>query len=254
MVQIGICDDEKVLIENLKERVQDCLTNNIIFATIQTFHKGELLLYEIQDGAHFDLLLLDIEMPGINGMELAARVKKLLPDVLIIFITSHLEYALDAYELSVFRYIPKNNMTERLEHALIDAASLIQLQLSRSYIINNQNRIERIPLKNLLYINHESKNAKLVTDIPNRNAADGIKMDAVHTCYKVRKTMAQIYTELDSVDFCYIDRGCIVNLSHVMSIKTGYCILKDGTKLPVSQSRLAELKERMLNFWKLQLS
>lgn len=79
------------------------------------------LLYEAEDGKRFDLLLLDIEMPGMDGLELASRLRQLLPDALLIFITSHVEFALDAYELSTFRYIPKNNMDGRLEHALLDA-------------------------------------------------------------------------------------------------------------------------------------
>lgn len=100
----------------------------------------------------------------MDGLELASRLRQLLPDALLIFITSHVEFALDAYELSIFRYIPKNNMDGRLEHALLDAAAAIQLQQSQSYIISNQNRLERIPLKNLLYIQHVEKNSLLVTD------------------------------------------------------------------------------------------
>lgn len=124
-------------------------------------HPGILFI-----SGQFDLLLLDIEMPQINGMELAARVKKLLPKALIIFITSHMEYVLDAYELSVFRYIPKTDPGQRLSHALLDAAAMVEIQLRESYVIQNQNRLERVPLQNILYITHEGKNAVLVTDLP----------------------------------------------------------------------------------------
>ena len=160
-----------------------------------------------------------------------------------------MEFALDAYELSTFRYIPKNNMDGRLEHALLDAAAAIQLQQSQSYIISNQNRLERIPLKNLLYIQHVEKNSLLVTDLPapeNTGKSGG----AEHTEFKVRKTLQEIYEELNPDDFLFIDRGFIVNLSHVMSVKVGCCILRDGTRLPVSQARMPVLKEHLLSFWK----
>ena len=242
MVRVGLCDDEPVLLGKLNGFVADCYAKNQIFAKVSVFGKAQALLYEIEDGVQFDLLLLDIEMPQMDGMELAGRVKKLLPEVLIIFITSHMEYVLDAYELSVFRYVPKADLGERLTHALLDAAAMVEVQLRESYIIQNQNRLERIPLQNLFYITHEGKNALLVTDLPVAGGGKG-------ACYRVRKTLQQIYGELDEKEFLFIDRGCIVNLPKVMSIREDCCILKDGTRLPVSQSRMAELKERLLEFW-----
>ena len=106
MIQVGICDDEAWTLSKIEAFVKACYRENRFFVAVQGFDQGSALLYEIEDGARLALLLLDIETPGPDGMEIAARVKRLLPDVLIIFLTSHMEYALDAYELSVFRYIP----------------------------------------------------------------------------------------------------------------------------------------------------
>lgn len=243
MLLVGICDDETVYLHKMEAYVRDCYQKNQIFAALSTFEKSSSLLYEIEDGTPFDLLLLDIEMPRINGMELAARVKKLLPDALIIFFTSHMEYALDAYELSVFRYIPKCGHEERLTHALLDAAKLIEVQRRDAYIIQNQNRLERVPLKNLLYVTHEGKNALLVTDMEDKQMREPV-------CYKVRKTLRQVAEELGEEEFLFIDRGCIVNLSKIMSVREDQCVLKDGTRLAVSQNRMQSLKERLLDFWK----
>lgn len=242
MIRVGLCDDEPVLLEKLNKFVVDRYAENQIFVKVSAFEKPQALLYEIEDGAQFDLLLLDIEMPQIGGMELAERIKRLLPGALIIFITSHMEYVLDAYELSVFRYISKADFDERLTHALLDAAAMVEVQLRESYIIQSQNRLERIPLQNLLYITHEGKNALLVTDLPAAGEEKSV-------CYRVRKTLQQVYGELDEKEFLFIDRGCIVNLSKIMSIRENCCILKDGTQLPVSQSRMQRLKDRLLEFW-----
>lgn len=246
MLLVGICDDEKTMLAKMAAYVQDCCRQEHIFVSVQSFEKGEALLYEIEDGTRFDLLLLDIEMPRMNGMELAARAKGLLPDLLIIFFTSHMEYVLDAYELSVFRYIPKSDYRERLFHALSDAAKLIELQRQEAYIIQNQNRLERIPLKNLLYITHEGKNALLVTE--QREGQTG-----EHICHKVRKTLQQVLEELGTEEFMFVDRSYIVNLSKIMSVGEGQCILRDGTRLPVSQNRMANLKESLLRFWKMHM-
>ena len=243
MIRVGLCDDEPVLLEKLNNFVSDCYAGHQVFVRTQSFENGQALLYEIEDGTVFDLLLLDIEMPGLGGMALAARAKEFLPDVLVIFITSHMEYVLDAYELSVFRYIPKTDPGARLTHALLDAAAMVEVQLRESYVIESQNRLERIPLQNLLYTTHEGKNALLVTDLPGGP-------EGKNSCRRVRRTLAQVYGELGGEQFFFIDRGCIVNLSKVMGIRENQALLKDGTRLPVSQARLPALKEKLLEFWK----
>ena len=96
--RLVICDDEGWVLDKMEAYVRECYRQNRIFVSLQCFDRGKSLLYEVEDGARFDLLLLDIEMPGMDGMELASLVKKRLPDVLIIFLTSHMEYALDAME------------------------------------------------------------------------------------------------------------------------------------------------------------
>lgn len=87
--------------------MKECLSETKIVADIRTYRSSDFLLYDIQENNYFDLLLLDIEMPKINGMQIAKDVKKLCPETLVIFITSHSEYAIDSFELSVFRYIEK---------------------------------------------------------------------------------------------------------------------------------------------------
>ena len=243
MLQIAICDDEITQLNRIQQITQACYQTNQIFASIHTFSSSNALLYEIEDSIHYDLLILDIEMPGLNGMELAHQVKKYLPNVLIIFVTSHMEYVLDAYELSIFRYIPKNGSADRLENALLDAAAMIELQARDSYILQSSAKLDRIPLKNLLYITHEGKNACLFTNLTDPDTGNFKE-------YKVRKSLQQVYDELDPAEFIFIDRGCIINLSQVMSIQGSNCILKDGTRLQISQARVQETKDKLLLFWR----
>lgn len=245
MLQIGICDDEPLLLNEIKEITENCLHRQQTFSILSTYTDGITLLYDIQDGKHFDLLLLDIEMPGLSGMELAKRIHGLLPDALMIFVTAHYKYAVDAYELHIFRYIPKNQLKERLPHALKDAASLLEIQNTDSYIINSQNRLERIPCKEILYIEKDGKNALFHTVSSEKKADDSGNQNR-----RVRKSLSEVFDELHSEEFYFIERGFIVNLRHVMSISHTDCILTDQTRLPVSQSRLAEFKKKLNTYWK----
>lgn len=235
MLQIAICDDETLLLNEIQRTTEDCLEKQHVFPVLSAYTDGNTLLYDIQDGKFFDLLLLDIEMPDISGMELARRIHALLPDALIVFVTAHYKYAVDAYELQIFRYIPKNQLKERLPHALKDAVMLLEIQNTDSYIINSQNRLERIPFKEILYIEKEGKNALFHTTSGTR---------------RIRKSLAEVFNELHSEEFYFIERGYIVNLRHVSSISRTDCILTDETHLPISQSRLAEFKKKLNRYWK----
>lgn len=236
MLQIAICDDESVSLQKIEKITRQCLERQNIFPVVSTYTSGEHLLYDLEDGVFFDLLLLDIELPEISGMELAQQIHRKLADALIIFVTAYYKYAVDAYELDIFRYVPKNQLSDRLVHAVSDAAAVLETQCAQSYIISSQNRMERIPLREILYLSREGKNGVFHM----RGATNDIR---------IRKSLAEIYTGLTPDEFIFIDRGCIVNLCHISSIVHTDCILTDGTKLPIAQSRLAELKRKLNMFW-----
>lgn len=249
MLQTAICDDEPLLLEEIKKNTENCLKQQQVFSILSTYTNGKMLLYDIQDGKHFDLLLLDIEMPDLSGMKLAEQIHRLLPDALMIFVTAHYKYAVDAYALHIFRYIPKNQLKDRLAHALKDAVSLMEIQSTDSYIISSQNRLERIPLKEILYIEKDGKNAVFHTFTAEKQGKNQIESKANRTQH-IRKSLAEIFEELHSEEFYFIERGFIVNLRHVSGIFHTDCILADNTHLPISQSRLSDFKKRLNRYWR----
>ena len=157
-----------------------------------------------------------------------------MPDVRIIFITSHIEYAIDAFELSVFRYVPKNELDQRLPGAVTDALRLILLEDGKVYTICTNSRLEKIPYKDIFYIERDGKYASITS-------AAGVS--------RVRKSLQQVYEELGAEEFLYIDRGCIVNMIHLMQVKDGQAVLKNGVALPISRSHLQGVKEQVNMYW-----
>lgn len=235
MIRIAICDDEPSMVQQNEEMVKRSLQTLGIGYEIVTYTQSSNLLCDIaEDKFFYDLILSDIEMPEISGMELVDKVKVYLPDVKIIFITSHIEYAIDAYELSVFRYVPKGNRTEKLELAIMDAAKLIELEAGQEYTIQTNNRLERIKYRDILYIMRDGKNAEITS-------SQGVS--------KVRKSLQQVYEELNAPEFIFIERGCIVNIIHIMKVHEGMVYLKNQNSLPVSRSHLQEVKQQIAQFW-----
>ena len=146
MLHIAICDDDSSALAGNKEITERCLAQYGSAWKISEYGTSDNLLYDITDDSFFfDLILLDIEMPGNSGMDIAEKIKPYLPNVKIIFITSHIEYAIDAFELSIFRYVPKNDIDKRLPAAVTDAVKLIELEEGRVYTIPTNSRLENIP-------------------------------------------------------------------------------------------------------------
>lgn len=235
MLRIAICDDDGNIVRDNTGITEEVLRQCRSAGQISAYTRSDNLLYDItEDGFFFDLILLDIEMPGKSGMEIAGLIKPFLPNVKIIFITSHIEYAIDAFELSIFRYVPKDDIEKRLPAAIGDAVRLMELEEGRAYTIKTSSRLEKIPYKEIYYIKRDGKNASIT-------AAGGVS--------KVRGSLRKVYEELASEEFIYIDQGCIVNLIHIMQVKDGTAILKNGSALPISRSHLQAVKEQINAYW-----
>ena len=158
MLQLAICDDDKEAVRIHREIAEACLRECGSAGEIALYtDSGNLLCDILEDRFFFDLILLDIEMPGKSGMELAEKIKPVLPNVKIIFITSHIEYAIDAYELAIFRYVPKDDLAGRLPAAVRDAVRLILLEDGRAYTIRTNSRLEKSRIKRFITLSAMAK-------------------------------------------------------------------------------------------------
>ena len=232
-IKIALCDDDTKALPVIAGAAESAFQEKGIHTDIQRFTSGKALLQAMEQ-TRFQIVLLDIEMPGNTGMEIAEKIRPYLPEVKIIFITSHIEYAIDAFELSIFRYVPKDDREGRLAAAVRDAVKLIGLEAGSVYTIQTSSRLERIPCREIYYIERDGKNAGIIS-------SGGVS--------RVRKSLQQVYEELDAEEFLYIDRGCIVNLIHVMKVKDSMAVLKNGVSLPISRSHLQEVKKRINDYW-----
>lgn len=232
-MNISIVDDNKNILDQELNLLKSILSKESIISEITTFTSGDSFLFALEDKM-FDLILLDIEMPDITGIDIAKIIRKKNKNSLIIFITSHLEFAIDSYELNIFRYIPKSRMEEKLPLALKDAIKIINLQNKNCYTIQTKTRFQKIPLNSILYIYKDGKNSVFVTE------DDSIK---------VRKPLAAVFSEINCKEFFYIDKGVIVNLLHIIKIKDNMAVLKNNEILSVSRNHINELKSKIHMFW-----
>lgn len=234
MYKIAVCDDELCFVENIAAIVHEYCREHSIISEVTRFSNSGELFEEISEAQYYDIFILDIEMPIYDGMSLAALIRKVLCDTIIIFVTSHIKYAIDAYEHTIFRYIPKQLMEERLPLALRDAFAAIEVQNVNFYTISRARKYQKIQFKDIYYIYKEQKNAVFVLQ---------------NDIAKVRKPLHQVFEELGSEDFLFIDRCYIINIVHIEKVFEGKISLKNGAILNTSDSHILEVKKYMNTFW-----
>lgn len=114
MFQIAICEDSKVDTDLLSQTLAAAANDLRIRARTDYYKNGEELILALKDGASYDLLLLDIFLEQVNGVDTAQSARKYLPHVQITFLTSSRDYALDAYDLDAIHYLMKPVDREKL--------------------------------------------------------------------------------------------------------------------------------------------
>lgn len=234
MLNIAICDDDALILSKVEELVGVFFRTHCIEMKMQSYQLSENLTYDLQDGLYYDLFLLDIEMPGIDGRELAKSIHNNMPAAKVIFITSHLEYAVEAYEFSIFRYIPKTAIEEKLSAALNDFYKLYRLERNEFYTIQVKNYVEQLSYRDILYILKEGKYAVF-------HLANG-------RTNSVRKTLAQVFKEINKDYFYFADRGCIVNLANVIGMNENGILFSDNQRLAISKASISDFKTILLRF------
>lgn len=239
MLHIAICDDELDMLSKVQEVTELFFKTHCVDYSIHTYQHSDNLQYDLQDGISYDLFLLDIEMPELDGMALAQEIYTAFPTAKIVFITSHLEYAITAYEYSVFRYIPKDVIEEKLPVALDDFYKLYGLERSSYYTIKVKNHVEQLPYRDIFYILKDGKYA--VFHLRGGQTAS------------VRKTLSQVYTEIGQEYFYFADRGCIINLANVKGMDGEKIVMLDGQGITISKTSMTEFKSVLLRFWEKQI-
>ena len=129
-MRILICDDDTLIIEQLKKYIESYFeSNHLKCPELVSFTSGEALL---TDKGEKDIVFLDIEMPGMNGIYVGNELKKANRNVIVFVVTSYSEYLDEAMRFHVFRYLSKPLDKQRFFRNLKDCLSLLQFHYTQN--------------------------------------------------------------------------------------------------------------------------
>ena len=227
-MRIAICDDEERYRIELKTILNKLLINADL--NIDTFDDGNILA-DAFAASPYDLVFLDIEMPAVDGITLAKKIRARSENVFIVFLTSHIEYALEGYEVNALRYLTKPVDIEKLKEVIRYVQE--KQGSSRQIIIKEDGEEILIDINDVIYMESMNQNVRIVT-------AKGEHV--------IRYNIGDFEEQLKNDGFFRIHRGYLISLSKVKKLSGNDVILDGGETLPVSRSNVKPLKEALYTY------
>ena len=226
--KISICDDEQNQIEYITSIVSSWSAHEGHGCEIRTFASAEAFLFEYEKDKAYDILLLDVEMKNMNGIELAKRIRKDNNRAEIIFITSHFEFVGEGYEVDALHYLIKPISAKKLTQVLTKAVEKISVE----------------PLS--VVISCEGETVKLYeADI--RYVESFLHYITIHTKdkeYKIKENIS-VFEHTVSDDFYRIHRSYLASLKHITRIsRTSVNI--GNTELPLSRGKYDDINRAFI--------
>lgn len=227
MIHVALCDDDPHFLKQLRQATAQWFTERqIIFSAIE-FSSAKHLLDSVKETS-YDVFFLDIEMPEVDGMQLAKLIRETLPDSIIIFLTSHDEFAPDGYRVQALRYLSKQTWKKFLSEALDAATAQVEKQGTGSLTVSHYGNIQHIPHRDILYIRHISRYCEIAI-----KAGETIQDD---------RGIKKLFEIIGDGRFIFIDRGAFINLDYLQKIENGQAVMTNGHSLPISRRLLPQVK------------
>lgn len=178
-----------------------------------------------------DLILMDIELPGMDGITLGKQIKKMNPDVFLVFVTAFVEYAVKGYEANAFRYLLKPITFEAMRDLMLDIQQ--EYGKRKKLWIKTNDGEQMILLRDLIYISAEDKYTVLYTGSEH---------------YISDNSLTKYEEQLGELGFFRIHRKYLINMYHYKALQAGRVVLTNGYALPISKKRLAGYQHQLFHF------
>ena len=238
-IKVAICDDEEFYRRQLDDMVSVYGNEMDVNVSIDLYDNAKELMNNIlSKSKEYDLLFLDVEMPGMTGIEMADALRKIDPWVCISFATSYDAFAIQAFRLDALDYVMKPIKYTQVKHIIEKARIQIDYRKNaqkaeRRYLkIKSGYEDVLIDLQNVIYIEKR------------RNQCVFHKRDEEISCYEPLK---KIYEKLDHDMFMYTHQGYIANFNHIKEVKKDVVCFGRGMEVPLSRRYHDQIKELHLD-------
>ncbi len=233
-MRIAICDDEAAQRQLLKKYLEEWASQNRVILETELFAGGESFLFAWEDNREYDLLILDIEMVRLSGMELAEEIRKKDEEIPILFVTGYEKYMLQGYEVSALHYLLKPVSREKL-FEILDKLRMKRKREDKIFFQMEKGPIS-LQASKIWYIEAMAHQSILYTEDEN---------------YTLRSSIGEAVRQLAGrKEFVRCHRSYLVNVLHIAAITKPELILDDKRRLPLSRSAEKEVNRLFVEMFR----
>lgn len=229
MINISVIEDEEWMRETIVDYLNRAMTN---FQEVeyQTYESAETFW---EDGSFCDILVLDIDLPGMNGIELGKRLRAKGSKAEFLYITSYPEYAADSYLVDAYQYILKEQIAQRLPQ-ILDKLIDTKIRHKKDYrVIGIKGGKKKLFYRDIIYIQKTSKGGKYIEYVTTEDT------------YHERIPVGQLLGELGDKRFILLDRGHVVNAQYIEKIEGNIVYLITGESFAVSRVQIVNARRQI---------
>lgn len=238
-MRIFLCDDEPQILQDFARQIEDCAKNMAQTCQIQLFTDARTLLTTLQNveqiawqEAPCDVLLLDIDMPQMNGLEVAKQLAGLQAKPLLVFVTGHDELVYDSFQYHPFGFIRKKFFAKEVRGVLEDCAR--ELEEGRKHFTFHAEGKELCLLRSdILYFEAEG---------------NYVRVFAREGDYRFRSTLTALQNELESFGFIRVHKGFLVNQQAVKILSAENVELLNGMLIPLGRNYAETARKQLMRY------
>lgn len=234
-MKIAIVDDEINEQEILKKYIREWADAKQELVEISCFDSGESFLFSWEDDKDFSLLILDIEMGGINGLDLAKKIRVEDKQLPVMFVTGYDEYMQYGYDVSALHYLIKPVHKERL-FMVLDKLAVSKTEEIKALVLYREDGVRRIQIRNILYVEADGH---------------GSIMHTVDEVISLKESFGEIEKQVIATgEIIKCHRAYLVNLRFISAIQNSDIILDNSERLPVSRNQMKKVQQEFLKYYK----
>lgn len=227
-MRIAVCDDEERFLTDIKDHIYEIY--NSMDVVVDCFTSGKNLINSF-DKQSYDLVFLDIEMPEIDGLTLAKMLREKSNELNIVFLTGHIEYALEGYEVNALRYLTKPVKKDKMLEVLHYVSEKLTKNHKLKIRVDGEDTF--IDVNDIVYFEAQNQYIMIYTKTGE---------------YLVRYNISDYENELVKDGFFRTHRSYLVNLSKVKKIGKAEVIMEGDKEVPVSRNTVKVLKEALYSY------
>lgn len=234
----AVCDDDEIVCEAISSKIKNFFDTCGIEVMVEEF-TSSTKLYECvkNDSRKYDVLVLDIDMPTLNGVELAEKSKAINKDIEIIFVSNREDRVFETFKVLPFGFVRKSRFS-------VDINNVLKLYIEKRIMTdtfialksNNNSVIQKVNVNSIVYI--ESFRYKQFVYLENGDVIE------------CRMTLEDFESKLAKNDIIKVYKGYLINLKFVQKIENKGIIMnyKDGVLINISRSKVQDIKTIYLNY------